>query len=95
MAIRYKSPKQLERHFKGIANHYRIATLFLIAKNKELSVENIATRLDGNVKTIAEHVSKLERAGLIAKHCKGHYVLHELTSYGKQFIAFLTTFANS
>jgi len=30
-----KSAKQLERHFKGIANHRRIEILFLIAENDQ------------------------------------------------------------
>ena len=90
-----KTPFQIERHIKGIANHHRIAILLLIAKHKDLSVEEIAEQLDGHMKTIAEHTSKLMRAGLISKHYRGHYVLHELTPYGKQFVAFLTSFQYS
>ena len=90
-----KTPFQIERHVKGIANHHRIAIVLLIAKHKDLSVEEIATQLGGNMKTIAEHTSRLARAGLINKHYQGHYVLHELTPYGEQFVAFLSSFQYS
>ncbi|HEY4512351.1 MAG TPA: ArsR family transcriptional regulator, partial [Candidatus Paceibacterota bacterium] len=54
-----KTAKQLERHFKGIANHRRIEILMLIAKKERISLENIAEALNCNPKTISEHTRKL------------------------------------
>jgi hypothetical protein len=48
-----KTPKQLERHFKGVANHWRIAIMLLIDKSEGISVDQIAQKLDGNFKTIS------------------------------------------
>lgn len=90
-----KTAQQMERHIKGIANHHRIAILFLVARQKDLSVEEIADHLGVNMKTIAEHTNRLTRAGLVAKRYQGHCVLHSLTPYGKQFISFLTSFQSS
>jgi len=62
-----KKPKQLERYFKGVANHWRISILLLVDKNPGLSVEAINEILDGNFKTISQHTRVLVRAGLLNK----------------------------
>jgi len=90
-----KSPKQMERHLKGIANHRRIEILFSIANQKGITVENIAERLNCNFKTISEHTQKLAQAGLVNKSYKGRTVIHELSPYGKIIFKFLTTFRHS
>ena len=48
-----KTEKQLERHFKGLANHRRIAVLFLLSAETDLSLEKIAKKLEVNFHTIA------------------------------------------
>jgi DNA-binding MarR family transcriptional regulator len=90
-----KTPKQLERHFKGVANHHRIEILFLIANNKGIILDTIAEKLDCNVKTISEHTRRLAQAGLIRKKYIGHNVEHELSPYGKTFYSFINKFSNS
>ena len=87
-----KTPKQLERHLKGIANHRRIEIITLIAKHQGLSLENIADRLDCNIKTISEHTKKLAQAGLVNKKYQGRSVAHSLSPYGEIFYKFITTF---
>ena len=87
-----KSPKQMERHLKGIANHRRIEILFLIASNKGITVDNIAERLDCNIKTISGHTKRLSEAGLVNKHYLGQAVQHELSPYGKILYEFLRKF---
>lgn len=87
-----KNSKQLERHIKGISNHWRIDILRLIAKEPDITVENIAERLRGNHKTISAHTLTLLRAGLIEKRYLGHMVLHKLSPYGKRFYDFLASF---
>jgi len=90
-----KTPKQIERHAKGIANHYRIEILFVVAENADITVEGIAENLSANFKTISEHTHRLVKAGLINKKYKGRSVVHTLSPYGKQFHRFLRTFRHS
>ena len=90
-----KSSRQLERHLKGVANHWRIDILFVISSNPGITVEEIADRLEGHVKTISEHTRRLVHAGLIDKTHQGRSVAHTLSPYGKRFHAFITTFQHS
>ena len=85
----------MERHLKGIANHRRIEILFIIADNKGITVEDISRKLSCNMKTISDHIIRLDRSGLVRKYCKGRTVIHELSPYGKIFYKFLTTFRHS
>jgi len=87
-----KTPKQLERYFKGSANHWRIAILLLLEKNPGITVDEIAERVGGNFKTISQHTLILLRAGLLNKKYKGRNVVHFLSPYGKKFAKFIKTF---
>jgi DNA-binding transcriptional ArsR family regulator len=87
-----KSAKQLERYFKGAADHHRIEILRLINKCDGLTLENISERLNVLDKTISAHTSKLVQAGLLNKKYRGRQVLHSLSSYGEKFIKFMETF---
>ena len=87
--------KQLERHFKGVANHRRIAILLLVASEKGIDVEEIAERLSCNIKTISEHTRRLVQAGLVDKAYKGRKVTHSLSPYGRTFYGFIRTFQHS
>jgi len=89
-----KTAKQMERHLKGISNHYRIEILLLIDKEKEITLEAIVTRLKANPKTIGEHTRRLFQAGLINKEHYKNYVRHSLSPYGKKFVGFLKSFQN-
>jgi len=90
-----KTAKQLERHFKGVANHCRIDILFLVSKNQNITVEGIATSLDKNIKTISEHIRRLTQAGLLNKKYQGRNVAHTLSPYGEKFIVFIKSFSHS
>ncbi len=90
-----KDAKQLERHFKGVANHHRINILRLIAKRESISVEDISDSLKCNLKTVSEHTRRLVHAGLINKRYKGRTVLQTLSPYGKIIHDFITTFQHS
>ena len=93
--MKKKTSKQIERHVKGIANHHRIDILFLVAENNGIALEKIATQLECNLKTTAEHVRRLTQAGLINKKYQGRIVCHSLSPYGKIFRSFLATFSHS
>ena len=85
----------MERHLKGMANHYRIEILLLIARHEKITLENIIETLDANKKTIGEHVRRLYQAGLVNKKYQGRYVEHTLSPYGKTFVHFLKSFQQS
>ena len=87
-----KTAKQMERHLKGIANHYRIDILSLVAKHGGITLESIVEILDANQKTIGEHTWRLYQAGLINKKYQGKFVEHTLSPYGKMFVKFLKSF---
>ena len=91
---RLKTPRQMERHLKGIANHYRIEILLLIDKNKDITLDGIVEKLKANEKTIGEHTRRLFTAGLINKKYQGNFVLHSLSPYGRKFVSFLKSFQN-
>jgi len=87
-----KTPKQLERYFKGAANHRRLEILFLISKHPHLGVGEIAEALNANFKTISQHTQRLVQAGLINKKYQGHEVEHFLSPFGKKFSDFAKSF---
>lgn len=90
-----KTAKQLERYFKGAANHRRIGILFYVGANENATLEKIATAFEGNIKTISEHTHRLVKAGLLNKSYRGRHVVHALSPYGKRFIVFMKTFSHS
>ena len=87
-----KTAKQLERYFKGAANHRRIAILLLVLKNPDITLENISENLDCNFKTISEHTRRLVQAGLLNKEYKGRKVQHRISPFGKRFCDFISKF---
>lgn len=82
----------MERHLKGMANHYRIEILLLIASRDGITLEGIAEALGANEKTIGEHTRRLHQAGLVNKKYRGRFVEHTLSPYGKKFVSFLKAF---
>lgn len=87
-----KTAKQMERHLKGMANHYRIEILLLISERNGITLEDIVSTLNANEKTLGEHTRRLYQAGLINKKYKGKFVEHTLSPYGKTFARFLWSF---
>ena len=87
-----KTPKQLERYFKGAANHWRIGILLVVDKNEGIAVDEIAEELQANFKTISQHTRSLVHAGLLNKKYRGRSVEHSLSPYGKMFLKFIKSF---
>ena len=92
MSRRLKTAKQMERHLKGMANHYRIEILFTIEKHPHITLDDIVSALNANEKTIGAHARRLHAAGLVDKKYRGNCVEHTLSPYGKQFVSFLRSF---
>jgi len=87
-----KTAKQLERYFKGVANHRRIEILRLISETEGITVDGICQALNANFKTISEHLRRLVQAGLVKKKYRGRQVQHYLSPYGKKFLKFIESF---
>ncbi len=87
-----KSSRQLEKHFKGISNHRRIDMLMLVYEKQRLTLDQICENLDCNYQTLAEHASRLARAGLVYKKNIGNNVEHSITPYGKKVCKFIEDF---
>jgi DNA-binding MarR family transcriptional regulator len=87
-----KTSKQLERYFKGAANHWRIAIIRSVAKHEGITVEDLADTLKANMKTISQHTRSLVHAGLLNKTYAGREVQHTLSPYGRAFHIFMNTF---
>ena len=87
-----KTSKQLERHFKGLANHWRLDILFVVDKSPGITVDGITQALEGNFKTIADHTQKLVQCGLLEKKYYGRAVSHKLSPYGKKLLDFIKKF---
>lgn len=84
--------KQMERLFKGAANHYRIEILLLVEERAGITLETIADSLHSNIKTLSEHTRRLHQAGLLNKKYKGRSVEHSLTPDGKKVCSFIKQF---
>ena len=82
----------MERHLKGMANHYRIEILFLIAARGTITLEGIIEAIKANGKTLGEHTRRLYLAGLVNKKHRGRFVENSLSPYGKAFVNFLKSF---
>ena len=82
----------MERHLKGIANHYRIEILLFISQHESMSLVGIVEALQANPKTVGEHTRRLHLAGLIDKSHRGRFIEHKLSPYGKTFVRFLKSF---
>ena len=87
-----KTPQQLERHLKGVANRRRIQILMIVAHNEWITLDQLVGVLNCNVKTLAEHTRRLSQAGLLNKKYIGRNVGHSLSPYGRIFYTFLKTF---
>ncbi len=89
MPVGMKKFRELERMVKGFANHRRIEILAVLERTPELSVAEIADRLDINFKTASEHIRRLAISGLVLKRNEGNLVRHKITSRAESILKFL------
>jgi DNA-binding transcriptional ArsR family regulator len=80
--------RRLERIVKGFANHRRLEILDLLKKSPELSVENIAERLDTSYENASDHIRKLAIAGLVLKRSDRRLVRHKVTPRAEFVLTF-------
>lgn len=84
-----KNHRELEVIVKGFANHRRIDALSIIESNPGIILEDIADVSKTHYKTVAQHVQKLDKAGLIKKKYLKSSVQHSITKRGKSILIFL------
>lgn len=82
------SYRKMERIVKGFANHRRLEMLDLLRREPELSVEEIAERLNIGYPNASDHVRKLAIAGLVMKRNEGSAVRHKLTPRAESILVF-------
>jgi len=86
----------LLRMFKALANETRIRIIENLIRYKQLSLDEIATRINRPYKTVAGHLKNLEKAGLLkTQRWKGE-VLYSLNFsaklyYNRQLIGLIKT----
>ena len=83
-----KSYRSLERVIKGFANHRRLEILNLLQQTPELSVDDIAEKLDIGYENASDHVRKMAIAGLVMKRNEGTSVRHKLTDRAHHVLVF-------
>ncbi len=89
-----KTARQIERHFKGVANAKRIDMLMIIHQHPSVVLDNIVERLNLNYQTASDHVGGLILAGLISKKRKDKNMEYTVTPYGKIICEFIRKFMN-
>ena len=80
--------KKMERVVKGFANHRRLQILDLLARESELSVDEIAERLKIGYENTSDHLRKMAIAGLLLKRSDGTSVRHALTPLARSILVF-------
>ncbi|MEK7134531.1 MAG: winged helix-turn-helix domain-containing protein [Patescibacteria group bacterium] len=80
--------RKIERVIKGFANHRRIKIMDLLKKEPELSVYEIAEKLNIGYENASDHIRKLAIAGLVMKRNEGSSVRHKLTPIAESILVF-------
>ena len=83
------SYQQLEKLFKGVANHRRIQILQLLQNEPSLSLWRIRERVPMGRQTVCEHVRRLATAKLVDKKYKGREVEHTIAPLGQRVLSLL------
>lgn len=84
-----KTNKELERIIKGFANHRRLQILALLKREPELSIQELAERVESEEKNISAHVGKMAVAGLVMKRNDDRSVRLRLTKRGNYILTFV------
>ena len=85
-----KKFNKIEYIVKGFSNRLRIKIIFLLKKQPELSVKEIAEKLEKNEKNISQHLQKMMASGVIVKRYSDKEVRQRLTTKGEFIYDFLS-----
>ena len=78
----------LENIAKGAASHRRFQIMDILSHLPDLSVEDVADKLNMDYKNAAQHLQKLYLSGLVTKKIFASSTLHKLTERGKSILDF-------
>lgn len=85
--------KNLEKILKGLANRRRLAIIKLLVKNKELTVTEIAERINLSFKATSRHLSILRHLDIVDKNQISlnmyYYLSRPLPSVVKVLLAYI------
>jgi len=84
--MKERAIKALERQFKELSNAKRIKILLLLESEPGMTLSSIAIRDNINIKTAAEHLRRLNVAGIILKKSNGRCVNHYLSNSGHKIV---------
>lgn len=79
---------RIERVVKGFANRRRLQMLGLLQKEPELTLEQIAERLNMGYMNASDHVRRMALGGLVMKRNDGPRVHHKLSPRAESILAF-------
>jgi len=82
---------KLERIVKGFANHRRLQIMQLLKREPELSVEDIAKKLNIGYENTSDHLRRMAIAGLLLKRSDGRSIRHKLTPRAENVLTFCKT----
>lgn len=90
MKIKLKNTStKIERFLKSFSSKKRIEILASSSIEKDLSLQEISGRINGNIQNVSLHTFKLLNAGLIAKKQVGKEAKHILTKRVENILAFI------
>lgn len=78
--------KDLERLLKAIANKRRLSILKFLKQHGELSVGEIAERIQLSLKSTSRHLSVLAGADIVEKEQRSTSMFYQLAKIEKQFL---------
>lgn len=78
--------KDLEKILKAIANKRRLSILKFLKQHQELSVGEIAEKINLSLKSTSRHLSVLTGADILEKDQRSLQVFYRLAKIEKQFL---------
>lgn len=78
--------ERLEKIARGYANKHRIRIMQRLSSKPGMTVSDLADSLKTSLRVASEHTLRLNRAGLIKKVYRSHYVVQELTPLGRKVL---------
>lgn len=78
--------KDLEKILKATANKRRLSILKLLKQHTELSVGELAEKINLSLKSTSRHLSVLTSANILEKDQRSLQVFHRLAKIEKQFL---------
>jgi len=83
--------KELERNLKALANRRRLAILKYLKENREMSVGDIAAKINLSFKATSRHLGVLLAADIVEKNQRSSQVFYRLASQAKSIAKYIVS----